>query len=358
MTSALHEKPVRTAYHAYLARKTLVLLSACAILTLFFLACMAFGPVGIPLADVVGSLTGVDASTRFQVIIWNIRLPNALTAVLAGSGLAAAGAAMQSILRNPLASPFTLGISQAGAFGAAFAVMFLGTGVMQSTAVNAVSVSDPILTSVFAFAASLAASLVIIAVARLRGASPEVMVLCGVALGSLFTAATMLLQYFASDVQLAAMVFWSFGDLSRAGWREVGILGATTLAAVVFFYWNRWNYNALDAGDETARGLGVRVERVRLQGMIVASILTAVIVSSLGVIGFIGLVSPHIVRRLLGDDHRFLLPGSCLFGAILLQASDILSRMALAPHLLPVSVVTALIGAPAFFSILLRRGRQ
>jgi iron complex transport system permease protein len=229
---------------------------------------------------------------------------------------------------------------------------------MQSTSVGAVTISDPMLTTACAFVFCLAASLVIIAVARMRGATPEVMVLCGVALGALFTAGSMFLQYFADDVQLAAMVFWTFGDVGRAGWREVGILFAVVVPSIIYFSLNRWRYNAIDAGDETARGLGVRVSRVRLAGMLVASLLTATIVSFLGVIGFVGLVCPHIVRRIIGDDHRFLLPASCLVGAALLLASDMAARLVLAPHVLPVSILTAMLGAPAFLSMLITGVRR
>ncbi|EPR31048.1 ABC-type transporter, integral membrane subunit [Alkalidesulfovibrio alkalitolerans DSM 16529] len=345
-------------YSAYIGRKTFFL-TACLVTTLALLvAGVSLGAVSIPMAEVVRILLGVGEPSRFEAIIWHIRLPHALAAVAAGAGLAAAGTAMQSILRNPLGSPFTLGISQAGAFGAAFAVMVLGSGVMQSTSVGAVTISDPMLTTACAFVFCLAASLVIIAVARMRGATPEVMVLCGVALGALFTAGSMFLQYFADDVQLAAMVFWTFGDVGRAGWREVGILFAVVVPSIIYFSLNRWRYNAIDAGDETARGLGVRVSRVRLAGMLVASLLTATIVSFLGVIGFVGLVCPHIVRRIIGDDHRFLLPASCLVGAALLLASDMAARLVLAPHVLPVSILTAMLGAPAFLSMLITGVRR
>lgn len=347
-----------TEYKAYLTRKIWLLYAGFSLMCLLLVADVCLGSVMIPLDEVLKSLFGIGAPGRFHAVIWNIRLPNALTAVLAGAGLAAAGAAMQSFLRNPLASPITLGISHAGAFGAAFAVMFMGAGVMQSTSVNAVSVNNPALTSIFSFISAMSASLAIVLISRLRGGSPEAMILCGAALNSLFMAGIMFLQYFASDLQLAAMVFWTFGDLARAGWRDVGIMAFFTLTLTLYFIWNRWNYNALDAGDETARGLGVRVGRVRLLGMIAATLLTSVIVSTLGVIGFVGLISPHMVRRALGDDHRYLLPGSCLLGALLLLAGDIGARLALAPRLLPVSVVTALIGAPTFLYLLVRGGRR
>jgi iron complex transport system permease protein len=202
------------------------------------------------------------------------------------------------------------------------------------------------------------AAAVIIAVSRLRGASPETMILTGVALGALFTAGTMFLQFFADDVQLAAMVFWTFGDVGRASWSELGLFSAVTALATLYFIVNGWNYNAVDAGDETAQGLGVRVERIRLLGMLVASLVTAVIVAFLGIIGFVGLVCPHMVRRLIGGDHRFLLPATVVAGGLLLLVSDTVARLILAPHLLPVSILTAFMGAPAFIYLLIRGYRR
>ena len=164
----------------------------------------------------------------------------------------------------------------------------------------------------------------------------------------------MLLQFFANDVQLAAMVFWTFGDTARANWTELGVMTLVTGAAAAYLMTNSWNYNAIDAGDETAKGLGVRVDRVRLVGMLVSSLITAVIVSFLGIIGFVGLVCPHMVRRIIGGDHRFLLPATLLTGSIVLLVSDTVARLILAPHLLPVSVLTAFMGAPVFIYLILR----
>ena len=203
-------------YNRYIGRKTAYTLSGLLILAALTVFSISQGAATIPLADVVRTLAGVTVSKRFDIIVWNIRLPQVLTALVAGAGLAVSGAVMQSILRNPLGSPFTLGISHAAAFGAAFAVMVLGSGIMSSSSVGAVTISNPYLTTSMAFAFCLLASLAIVAISKIRGASPETMVLSGVALGALFTAGTMFLQFFADDVQLAAMVFWTFGDTAPA----------------------------------------------------------------------------------------------------------------------------------------------
>ncbi len=236
--------------------------------------------------------------------------------------------------------------------------MLTDTGLMTGAKTQAAVVSNPYLTTFLAFVFCLGAAAVIVAISKLRGASPETMVLAGVALGALFTAGTMFLQFFADDVQLAAMVFWTFGDVSRASWSELAIMTVVVLAASAYFIANGWNYNAVDAGDETAKGLGVKVERTRMVGMMIASLVTAVIVAFLGIIGFVGLVCPHMIRRLIGGDHRFLLPATLIMGGLLLLASDTVARLILAPHLLPVSVLTAFLGAPVFLWLIIRGYRR
>ncbi|KQC04188.1 MAG: iron ABC transporter permease [Methanoculleus sp. SDB] len=354
----LADGEIPAAYRAYTGRKISWCIGGILLLILLLVVSISVGACRIPVDDVVRALVGFETLPKWRVIVWNIRLPQALTAVVAGAGLAVSGAAMQSILRNPLGSPFTLGISHAAAFGAAFSVIVLGTGTMHSTGADAVVLDNPYITTIIAFLFCMIATGIILLIANIRGASPEVMVLAGVAIGSLFTAGTMFLQYFADDVQLAAVVFWTFGDVGRADWSELGLLSVVTLAAIIYFTCHRWNYNAIDAGDETAKGLGVRVERVRLFGMLAASLVTAVTIAFLGIIGFVGLVCPHMVRRVIGDDHRFLIPGSCIAGGVLLLASDTAARLMLAPHILPVAILTAFLGAPVFIWLLLRGYRR
>lgn len=342
------------AYVQYIAGKRIVLIVEFCLLLLLILVSISLGAVNIPFMKTLKILLTFHESSRFHSIILGIRLPQTLSAVVAGGGLAAAGAIMQTVLQNPLGSPFTLGVSNAAAFGAAFSVMFLGTGIMHSTGADAITILAPYRTTAAAFVSSLIASGIVIILARSKKASPEVMLLTGVTLGSLFTAGTMFLQYFADDMQLAAMVFWTFGDVGRTNWSELGIITLITTLAVCYFLLNRWSYNALNMGDETAQGLGVAVDRVRLIGMAAASLVTAVIISFIGVIGFVGLVAPHIARRLVGEDHRFFLPGSILTGGLLLLVSDIVARLLLAPRVLPVAILTAFLGAPIFIGLLVR----
>lgn len=345
-------------YRRYIGWKTTLMIATAGLLAVALMVAVSMGAAQIPIKEVAKSLAGLEVTKRFEVIIWNIRLPQALAAIVAGAGLAVAGTAMQSILRNPLGSPFTLGISHAAAFGAAFSVMILDGGIMTSSQADTINITNPYVTTGTAFFFSLIAAGVIIGVSRLRGSTPEIMVLTGVALGALFTAGTMFLQFFADDVQLAAIVFWTFGDTARASWSELGVVTVVTVGCSIYFLANGWNYNAIDAGDETAKGLGVRVEMVRVIGMLLASMLTAVIIAFLGIIGFVGLVVPHMARRLIGSDHRFLLPVSILGGGLLLLVSDTAARLVLMPHVLPVSVLTAFMGAPIFIYLIIRGQRR
>jgi iron complex transport system permease protein len=345
-------------YKQYTQKKIFVLLITFLLLTVIFLLSVSLGAVNIPLDELLPSLLGLTENGKYLSIIWHIRLPHALTAIVAGAGLSITGAALQSILRNPLGSPFTLGLSQSAAFGAAFSIMILGTGVMYSSSADAVTITNPYATTAAAFLFCLITTFVLMAIARFRQARPEVMILAGVAIGSLFTAGTMFLQYFADDTQLAAMVFWTFGDVGRVSWTELAVISVVVLFSCLFHLFNRWNYNALDAGNETAKGLGVFVERIRLFGMLVSALMTAVIIAFMGIIGFVGLVGPHIMRRLIGDDHRFLLPCSAIAGAVILLAADMAARLILVPNVFPVAILTAFLGAPVFLYLLLRGYRR
>ncbi|MFT5701940.1 MAG: iron complex transport system permease protein [Desulforhopalus sp.] len=344
-------------YSRHIRGKFLLILAGLLVTGAVLIVSIGLGPISIPPSEVWMTLLGNTISQRTDLILWHVRLPQALTAIVSGAGLAVCGAVMQAILRNPLGSPFTLGISHAAAFGAALSVMLLDLGTMTSSSADPMVINNPYLTTVISFGFSLLATCTIIAISRLRRATPEIMVLTGVALGSLFTAGTMFLQYFADDIQLAAMVFWTFGDVARASWTELSIISVVTCVAYLWFSMNRWNFNAIEAGDETAKGLGVRVERVRIIGMLISSLVTAVIVSFLGIIGFVGLVCPHMVRRMIGDDYRFLLPASCLMGGALLLAADTAARLILAPNILPVSVLTSFLGAPIFIWLIIRGNR-
>jgi iron complex transport system permease protein len=334
-------------------RKWLFLLISLILLFIFVLISLSVGSSDMSLSESFKGLIGQGDDVT-ETIIWRIRLPRVVTAIIAGAGLAAAGAAMQSVLRNPIGSPVTLGISQAAAFGAAFAIVVLGAGTIHSGMVDAVVNDNIYLISICAFAASLVSTGVIVLLARFKRASPESMILTGVAMGSLATAGTTAMEYFADDVQLSSIIFWTFGDMGRTGWDEILIMVVVVFPALVYFSFNGWRYNAMDMGDETAGSLGLNTERLRLVGMGVASLVTAFIISFVGIIGFVGLVVPHIVRKIIGADQRYLMPASALFGAVLLLASDTFARTVIAPVVLPVGILTSFLGAPLFIYLVIR----
>lgn len=344
-------------YFKYTGRKmTIILLLVLATIILALYAVNAGSSAVSPLQVLMAILDRGDASSK--IVILNIRLPRIIAGLLAGAGLSAAGCIMQNLLRNPLASPFTLGVSQGAAFGASLAIIAGGTVQIHGTGIVAAIINSPYLVTVSAFCGAITATLAILLLAMYKGISPEAMILAGIALGSLFSAGTTIIQYFAPDIKVAAVVFWTFGDLGRASWSNLEIMLLVIGPAVIYFMWRRWDYNALDSGEDTAKGLGVEVSRLRLCGMFIASLITAVSVAFLGIIGFIGLLGPHMMRRLIGGDHRFLIPGSCVMGSLLLIASDTLARTMIPSAILPVGAVTSFMGAPLFLYLLYRGYRR
>ena len=286
-------------------------------------------------------------------IIWNIRLPAILTSLAAGMGLALAGAVMQSTLKNSLASPFTLGISHAAAFGAAFAIV-----VVEPESLNIFSFLDGVyLPALSAFLFSQLAVITVLTISARQQAGRETIVLAGIALSSLFTAGTTALEFFADDLELASVIYWTFGDPGRTNWNQFIVIVFVLLLTLFYFIYQGWNYGVLNSGDELAASLGVDSNRLRLIAMTVSSILTSVIISFVGVIGFIGLVTPHIIRKIAAGNQRQLFLNSALAGGLLLIIADNLARTLFRPIVLPVGVLTAFLGAPLFIYLIIK-GRQ
>ncbi len=311
------------------------------------------GSADIGLRDLYKLIRGEGTEVSRQ-IIYKIRLPRITGAFLAGTALSVSGAVIQSILRNPLASPFTLGISGASAFGAAFAIIVLGAGSSYSGSNDMAVISNPYLVTVSAFLWSLCSVAIILLLSKYRGATPEIIILSGIIISSLFGAGISAMQYFSDNVQLASIVFWTFGDIGRASWNNCLIIAVILGPALIFFMSQSWNYKSLQSGDEYAKSLGVNVSGVRLTGLVAASLATAVVVSFYGIIAFVGLVVPHIVRRIIGGDEQFLIPASAICGGIFLLLSDTLARTIISPVILPVGILTSFVGAPLFLFLLIR----
>lgn len=317
------------------------------------IACLFVGSSNMTIEQALQALLGGGTGAQSR-IIWRIRVPRVLAAILAGAGLSVAGLVMQTTLNNTMASPSTLGVSNAAVFGAnlsiiAFAGGFLTTGNNpQSFDVGA----NPYATSVMAFAFSAVSVLLILGLCRARAFSPNVVVLSGIAIGSVWTAATTILQFYATDVGLSAAVVWSFGDLGRATYRTDLIMAVVVAVGLVYFSLMAWRYNALLSGEATARTMGVNVEALRFASLLLSSVITAVCVSFLGVIGFVGIICPHVAKKLLGQDHRVTIPVSCLMGSLLLLLADTVSRSVGGGSALPVGAITSLLGAPFFIAII------
>ena len=325
------------------------------VLVLAFI-CLFVGSSHMSIAECFGALFKKGSAAQVR-IIWNIRIPRVIAAVIAGAGLSVSGLIMQTNLNNPMASPSTLGVSNAAVFGAnlsiiAFAGGFLDTGNhLSSYTVGA----NPYATSLMAFIFATLSILLILGLCRLRAFQPGVVVLAGIAIGSVWTAATTILQFYATDVGLSAAVIWTFGDLGRATYRTDLIMAVVVLVGFVFFFIMSWQFNALLSGDAAAKSMGVAVDRLRFASMLLASVITAVCVSFLGIIGFVGIICPHVTKRLLGHDHRISIPASALSGSILLLLADTASRCLGNGSALPVGAITSLLGAPFFLAIIFSR---
>ncbi len=339
-------------YNGYIHFKKIFILLLGAVTGLLALLAISAGSADLSLKDVIMTLLGWG-SKQSSIVVFNLRMPRIVTAIVAGIGLATVGCAMQSILRNPLASASTLGIAQGAAFGASFAIIVLGAG-MQNQTLDGITILNPYLVSICAFVSAMMSTLIVLGLSHYNKVSPEAMVLSGVALSTLFSGATTLLQYFAEDVKVAAVVFWTFGDLGRTSWREVLVMFIMVVVALIYFIFNRWNYNALQSGEETAKGLGVNVDSMRISGMLICSLTASTIVSFVGIINFIGLIAPHLVRRCIGSDYRYLLPSSALMGALLLLLSDTVARLVVSPIILPIGAITSFLGAPLFLYLLFK----
>lgn len=340
----------RGQYRALVFRRLLLLAALVGALLLSIAVDMALGPAKYSLSQVLSALFDADTvGDQLRVVIWDIRMPIALMAVTVGASLSVAGAQMQTILANPLASPFTLGISAAAGFGAALALVG-GIAIFPAAIQYMVPIN--------AFLMAMLAALFIHFASTKRGVTVETIVLLGIALVFTFNALLALLEYLASEQALAAVVFWTMGSLTKATWPKVWITAAVLVVAVPIFVRHAWALTALRLGDDKAASFGINVRRLRLQTMLTVSLLAAIPVSFVGTIGFVGLVGPHMARMLVGEDQRFFLPASILCGALLLSVTSVVSKTLIPGAVLPIGVITALVGVPFFFVLIFTNRRR
>ena len=338
---------VTLAYRNAARKRSAVALGMGTLLCLALLLDTATGPARLPVADVARSVLGQGADSTIEAIVWSIRLPVALTALAVGAALGLSGAIMQTILNNPLASSYTLGISAGAGFGAAL-VIVLGVALpvpeAYAIAVNAIL-----------FAGLACAGVYFIGGAR--AATAEGLVLAGIALLFLFQALTSLLQLMASPESLQQVVFWLFGSLQKSTWPKLAVLLSVLLLCVPLLVRDVWQLSALKLGDARAAALGVNVRALRFRCFVLISALTGVAVAFVGTIGFVGLVAPHVARMLTGEDQRGFLPVSALVGAALLSLASVASKTVAPGAIIPIGIVTALIGVPFFVWLVVRSRR-
>lgn len=314
-------------------------------LLLSILLSLRAGSYNTPVTELIKGIFGKSADKKINLVVQNNRMPRICTAIIAGAGLGLSGCILQAILHNPLASASTLGVSQGATFGAAFAIV-------------AMNMTGAIGISIYSFLGSIAVAIVILGLSRFKQVSAEGIVLAGVAISSMLSGATTLIQYFANEIQLTSLVFWTFGDLGSTGWEDLRPMGTMVLILLGYCFAHRWDYNALLNGEETAVSLGIHVQQLTLTNMVLCCLTCSIIVSNVGLINFIGLVAPHIVRMVVGNNHVYLIPGSILAGAALLLLGDLIARVAIMPIVLPIGAITSFLGGPLFLYLLFKGGRK
>lgn len=339
-----------TGYRKQFVRRILLLVGLGVATVLSFCADIAVGPSALAFGDVIRAIISPDAvDLSTKVIVWEVRMPYSIMALLVGAALSIAGCEMQTIMNNAMASPFTLGVSAAASFGAALAII---------VGISIPGVGGEWMIIVNAFVFAFGATLFLQALSSMRGAGAEGLVLFGIALVFTFNALTGIMQYIASAEALQQFIFWSLGSLTKANWQNIPVLFIIFVCIVPFSLASAWQLTALRLGEDSARSFGVAVGRLRFLSLLRVSLLTAGSVAFVGTIGFIGLVGPHIAKLLIGEDHRFSLPASILSGALIMSMASIASKMIVAGAIIPVGIVTSLIGVPVFIALIFNKRKR
>lgn len=341
---------IKKQYQKATGRKITFILFSIFLLILISGLSLSLGSAGITIWEAYATILHrlfpgyFHASWLAETCVWDLRMPRISLGILTGFGLGVAGTVMQGVLRNPLASPYTLGISAGAGFGATLAII---------TGLGLIGGDYLIIGNAFIFA--MLCSFIILAFAGRRGATPEELILVGIAIQYIFSAATIIIQYFGEEEAVAAALFWMVGSLDRASWSQVAISGIMLACSVSLLMIKSWDLNVMSVGDEVAKSLGVNVRGVRIFTLSIVTFMIASTICFTGTIGFIGLVAPHIARLLIGGDNRFLLPASGILGAVLLVGADILARNIIPPIVLPVGAITACMGGPLLLYLVKRR---
>ena len=356
--SPILSKP-ESLYTAGIKKKILIITCLFILLFLTTIYALNSGSYHLPfdriLTILIQSITNpglLENTPSEKIVVIDFRLPRVLLAILTGISLAIAGCVMQALLRNPLVSPFTLGLSSAASFGAAMAIVF-GASLL------------PFIPPEFqngiiilcAFFLGWLSILLIYGISRMKGSSSATLILAGVVIGYIFTAGVMILKYLTNDEKLREITLWLMGGMWGANWGAIVIVAPITILCFLYLESLAWDLNTLAAGDDVAKNLGVNVSRLRIKGLLVSTLAASACLAFTGIIGFIGLMGPHIGRMLIGNDNRYLIPCSALLGALVLLVSDTAARTIMDPIEIPVGVIMYVIGG-IFFMFLILRGKH
>ncbi|NHV45226.1 MAG: iron ABC transporter permease [Candidatus Verstraetearchaeota archaeon] len=339
-----------------LSHKKQLILLLLIIFTIFLIPISIWlGYYKISIIDIIRIIFMPDGSP-ISTIIWDLRFRRILAAIIIGAILGGAGTAIQATMRNPLASPFTFGLSFAASLGVAIALLILQGGLIQRYQIY---VYNPFIIAICAFIFSLIQVLIILLLAYKAGLSAGSLVLSAIAISFAYQAILYLLQYFyLNEILVSTVVFWTFGDLGRISWEELKLVSIVSIVLIIpYFIYKSIDYDLILGGDELAKSSGISPERLRIETTIIAALGTALATSFVGVIGFVCLVAPHIARLLVGGGHRYLMPTSMIMGSIILMLSDTIGRTIISPTIIPVGIMTSLLGVPILVYLLIKSGR-
>ena len=360
------ERRLEAIYNASAVRKRAFILVTALLLLIATLISVSVGAVDIPFTDTIRVFfhallpnhTAGPTHEWYSNIILNGRLSRVILCAVCGFSLAVSGAVMQNILRNPLVSPFTLGISSAASFGAAMAIVF-GGGVTGAIVIFGHDFFfKSLLTAGLAFITSLGSIVLVMVLSRRRDISRSTIILTGVIISYLFQAGVSAAKYFSSDDALREITLWLMGGMWNASWGVVYLVLAIVPVCALMIEFHSMKVNILGAGDEVAMNLGIDVRRLRTVLLLLCTVMTSVCIAFTGIIGFVGLVAPHVTRMFIGNDSRYLFPASGLLGALVLVVSDTVARIIIRPEEIPVGIIMYVIGGLFFVWMVTRRRKE
>lgn len=344
----IHINKALTVHHLRIKKKKLALLIFFLLSLIGLIADILIGSHGLTLSQVLSGIFHPDSSDIVtQTIIWDIRMPMSLMAPFVGGALAIAGAQMQTTLNNPLADPYTFGVSASAGFGASLIITHV---------ISIPFIPEQYQIAIMAFVMCLLTTCMIAGISSIKRISIEGVMLFGVAIMFAYDGMLTMMQYIATETQLQTLIFWQMGSLDRGSWEKIITLALLLPVIMAIMMKDAWKLSSLKVGQERAESMGINVNRLRIKTLLLVSLITSLSVSFVGAIGFVGLVAPHIARMILGEDQRFFLPASFLLGAVLVELASIASKSIMPGIILPLTVMMSIIGVPFFIFLIIKKG--